>query len=760
MFKHVYFGLVLGSTLLGAVGLVQSFHTQGLTQKIAGVIGIGGAATALTTLALGIAYNNQNTDLEREFKDKLEDNNKLKDRELTGLKLQIDELKSRIKVLEIDKETNLKQISDLQEKLNAKAEEYLKIISTKDIKIKALQDVVDTRDTRIEDFLEKSREYTSTFFSKRYDDLDNLHRMLQRALDENTISPEMKESFIVRIGDIRNLKEELIDALKEIKDLKITSFNDVLAYIFKFDNKFLNVKTRWKDVKVREFKSENETLRTSLEASIPKSDARARIRGAMDEVDERITEKYEALLLNNNSIHSQLLDLLEQRNLVIDDLTKQNEELQKPLLATGKSDYAQVANRIAMYYYENYGYRLDVIQWEESETGYSVLYATRRNPGLTETELLPHNTREQLAAFTNSLQGTLPKFTFNYQHSTVTLEVILRKPAKKEQAKGDIDKIWVPVEKFENYVKNWERVRITAGSTGGKSPTAKNLALAIMKQRKGQGEIKLYDPQDGSKKDYWDMPKYGTTHADNVTGMEELCDLLDQRSKSKGDHPFVLYIFDEVDSTIAQERENNGYYYFRDKVTYSLKQASHQNIGAIYIGQACDASTIPGMSWSDWNNAVQLHIGANAGIWLDKAKTVTPEDKTKLLEQYRKIQEYCDRKNEELGLDIFTDPGAYRFALAVPLTGLPKFIQLPDFDTYDYYDVMTVAVATHNELISSVIEPIQEKVLSSDALLSVKCPHCDSTKNKKNGKDKATKSIQLYKCSDCGKGFSDNEVIS
>ena len=74
--------------------------------------------------------------------------------------------------------------------------------------------------------------------------------------------------------------------------------------------------------------------------------------------------------------------------------------------------------------------------------------------------------------------------------------------------------------KFESYVKRWERIRITAGSTGGKSPTAKNLALAIMNSRQGIWTIKLYDPQDGSKKDYWNMPKSGTSHADNLAGMK------------------------------------------------------------------------------------------------------------------------------------------------------------------------------------------------------------------------------------------------
>ena len=743
MFKQVYFGLVISSTLLGAVGLVQSVHTNGWTQKIALTLGIGGAATAFTSLGLGIAYDGKNNAVERDYEHKLEDNNRLKDREASNLKLEINELKSQMKALENDKNTYAKQISELQQKLNDKAEEYLKVVADKDLQIKTLQASVDAKDTRIEDFLEDCRTYTINFFSLRYNNLDAIQKALQKA----EVSEEVRRNFDKRLNDIAELKQELTDAIVEIKQLNITDFKVVLDYIFTFDNKFLNVKTRWKDGIVRDFKSENQLLRISLDESMPLPVAKERFRQGMDELDEKITEKYEALLLNNNSIHSQLLDLLKQRNLIIDDLRKENDELQKPLLAVGTSDYALAANRIATYYHQNYGYKLDVIHWIENETGYSILFATRRNPGLTEEMLLPHNTQEQLAAFTNSLQGTLPKFTFNYQHSTVTLDVTLRKPGKKDTSKDDIDKLWIPISKFESYVKNWERIRITAGSTGGKSPTAKNLALAIMKSRKGQGEIRLYDPQDGSKKDYWHMPKAGTSHADNVTGMEDLCNQLDHRTKWKGEHPFILYIFDEVDSTIAQERENNGYYYFRDKVTYSLKQASHQNIGAIYIGQACDASTIPGMSWSDWNNAVQLHIGANAGIWLDKAKTITSEDKTKLLEQYRKIQEYCDRKNQELGLDIFTDPGAYRFALVVPLTGLPKFIQLPDFDSYDYWDVMGDASPNPNDLISTVIQEAEEEASTLDALASVICPHCSSQNVRRDGKNRQGE--QLYSCKDC-----------
>ncbi|NEQ20305.1 MAG: hypothetical protein F6K28_13880 [Microcoleus sp. SIO2G3] len=426
--KQVYFGLLISSSLLGAVGLVQATHTNGWTQKIAATVGIGGAATALTSLGLGIAYDGKNRQVERDCERKLEENSRSKDREASNLKLEINELKSQIKVLETDKVTYFKEIGELQQKLNDKAEQYLKVVAERDLQIKTLQDAVDAKDTRIEDFLEDCRGYVSNFFSLRYNDIHNLQKLLENAYDNPDVSQEARKTFETRINDIRKLKVELTEELKVIKELDITDFGVILDHIFTFDNKFLNVKTRWKDVRSREIKAESKELRKSLDNSMPKDMALERFRAGMDEIDQRITEKYEALLLNNNSIHAQLLDLLEQRNLVIDDLTKQVEELQKPLLAMGTHSCALAANKVAFWYYEHLGYRLDFINWLETETGFTITFATRKNPGLTDTELLPGNTREHLAVLTGAMPGTLPNFEYNYQNCSVTLVVILRKP--------------------------------------------------------------------------------------------------------------------------------------------------------------------------------------------------------------------------------------------------------------------------------------------------------------------------------------------
>ncbi|MUG99819.1 hypothetical protein F7734_49130 [Scytonema sp. UIC 10036] len=741
---------VLVGSLLLCGGGIWSFTRTGnnpIQHTLALSIAVAGGTTAVGCVAFGALYGS-------EAEEKIRKANQKYESEISGNKYQVETAKRTLEDIRQEKlnlerqlekhlyESNFEiekrdtAIQILNQKVKTIEAEYL-------VKVQEINRKLETEDKRVEDFLINFKQAMFDSLTAKVESLEILYAEIERKLNDENFTA-VHPALAKRLQEIQNIYDKCNGILRKFEHLDISAYDVMLDYFWQITNDVSAVRVRYRN----SLNSATQQRKEELENQIINSVSKERAKATLKEYSDFQRKQLDDLILKvdeSNAEWKQLKDALlkdlETAHLEIDKLNQQIAELQKPLLAVGDSTYARTANRISMYYFDQYKYKLDVIQWDENETGYSILFATRRTAGLTEKELLPENTLEQLAAFTNCLQGTLPKFTFNYQHSTVTLDVTLRKPVKKEQAKGDIDKMWVPVERFETYVKNWERIRITAGSTGGKSPTAKNLALAIMKARKGEGEIRLYDPQHGSKKDYWDMPKRGTSHEHNVIGMGELCAELDRRTKHPSNHPFILYIFDEVDSTIAQDNGESGYYYFRNKVTYSLKQASHQNIGAIYIGQACDASTIPGMSWSDWNNAVQLHIGANAGIFIDKSKTIAPEDKTRLLEQYRKIQEYCDRKNEELGLDIFTDPSAYRFALAVPLTGLPKFIQLPDFDSYDYWEVMDkkeaeVSTNTQNSLISNILNEATttgDINTTKDFELNIKCPDCQTPNPKSKG---------------------------
>ena len=591
---------------------------------------------------------------------------------------------------------------------------------------------------------------------------------LSQGINQSELPEATRESLGNRLIDIKKLRSELVDAIAEIKTIDITSFKTVLDFIFEFDNKFLNVKVRWKDALVKKVKVESTSLKQALDDSMPKPVAFERFTAGMDEVDMRITEKYEALLLNNNSIHAQLLNLLEQRNLVINDLQQSNDslmrdvaELQKPLQAVGTSDYAVAANRVANYYYENYGYKLDVLNWVETEVGFNVLFATRRNPGLTETELLPHNTLEQLAAFTNALHGTLPKLDFNYQHSLLTLEIIHRKPAKKKSlSETDINKLWIPASKFEDTVKGWSRVRLTGGSESGKSPTAENLAVCILKNR--QGTAKLFNPQHDSVKNYWTIPVAGTSHTDSEKAIASLAKQVDARSNGQESRDaFQLYLFDEIDSTMSHTKGKKSV--IGSDVNFIIKQASHQNLGAIFIGQNANVSEYPGMDRSDWNSAVNVHIGSNAYDALTNSNLFTNEQKDLLKEKADKLSDFCSSKNDELMLDK-TDPNSYRFALVVEPNKKPYFIELPSFGTYTYNLVFnscsnttdSAAIAHTQQL--ETLEPLQNKdVLAAknsavSGYVGSSCPSCSSTNLKRNGKQNGS---QRYMCKDCGKHFTE-----
>lgn len=510
-----------------------------------------------------------------------------------------------------------------------------------------------------------------------------------------------------------------------------------------------------------ELNSEQESMIAALESAIEEANdkygkqvewtgvVKDRLEANVKGIAAEWVQTKDEMFKNYASDFQELLDALKQSvaeiqtyQVKIAELETQVTELSKPIQAYGDNAYSHAANDISNWYYQQ-GYNLDFWEWIETLIGYDLVYSIKKNPALSEQDLFGNNGKEQIAAFTNCLHGTEPKLDFNRQNSTLTLSVQLRKLAKKaplEKVAADVSKIWIPASKFESYVSKFERVRITAGSTGGKSPTAKNLALAIMKARKGQGEIKLYDPQDGSKKDYWNMPKVGTSHKDNFGGMKEVCNLIDSR-RHKASNEFVLYIFDEVDNTVTN-LDKGSQFEMVNLVKTSLKESSHANIGVIYIGQSCDANEIPMMTHSNWNNAVGLHIGTNSGSVIDRLQSITSEQKTNLLNQYHKIQAYCEAKNEELGLDIFTDPTAYRFALVVPLSGLPKFIQLPDFDSYDYSVVMSIN--TQNDQSININTTPKSEVKSDKQ----PCKYCGSINVKRNGKHPKT-GKQQYTCNDC-----------
>jgi predicted nucleic acid-binding Zn-ribbon protein len=162
-------------------------------------------------------------------------------------------------------------------------------------------------------------------------------------------------------------------------------------------------------------------------------------------------------------------------------------------------------------------------------------------------ELNEHS--DKLQALCHTLNA--PKFQLDPESGLIKVLAQLSKKPKADSS--DINKLWIPADKFEQIVKGWSRVRLTGGSESGKSPTAENLAVAILKNR--PGVAKLFNPQYDSVKNYWSIPTVGTSHNDSEKGITELSKRVDARSNGQeSKEVFELYIFDEVDSTMSHTK--------------------------------------------------------------------------------------------------------------------------------------------------------------------------------------------------------------
>jgi predicted RNA-binding Zn-ribbon protein involved in translation (DUF1610 family) len=342
------------------------------------------------------------------------------------------------------------------------------------------------------------------------------------------------------------------------------------------------------------------------------------------------------------------------------------------------------------------------------------------------------------------------------------MTVVVQFHKKPKADVKDIERLWIPAAKFEQTVKGWSRVRLTGGSESGKSPTAENLAVAILKNR--PGVPKLYNPQYDSVKNYWTLPVEGTSHTDSEKGIASLAKQVDARANGEESKTsFELSIFDEVDSTMSHTKGKKAV--IGGNVNFIIKQASHQNLGAIFIGQNANVSEYPGMDRSDWNSAVNIHIGANAYDAITNSNRFTSDEVNKLKQTADKITEFCNDKNTELGLEK-TDPQAYRFALVVEPNKKPYFIELPAFGTYTFDQLqqpqhVTPAMVTATPDTSrESLEPLKTRNTSASPLdiqsgyVGLACPSCNSTNRVKAGKYQGR---QRWQCKDCGKRYTDGE---
>ena len=207
----------------------------------------------------------------------------------------------------------------------------------------------------------------------------------------------------------------------------------------------------------------------------------------------------------------------------------------------------------------------------------------------------------------------------------------------REDLNGGIDTV-------TPYLIRFQRFRITGGSEAGKSPTAKNIALGLA--AKYQCTPILSNPQSYSNKNYWgnQFDVQARTHPEQFDLILHVADEVMERGTKSGDKPFKVYLFDELDSTVAYltTKEQKQ---LKAAILMIIKQASHQNICVLFMGQTSAANLIPGTTKSDWMSLVTVAIGNTGFDAITKSPALTAKRKGAMIERYELMMAKAEKLN-------------------------------------------------------------------------------------------------------------------
>lgn len=440
-------------------------------------------------------------------------------------------------------------------------------------------------------------------------------------------------------------------------------------------------------------------------------------------------------LENLNNLRENVSDLINQideKNLEIANLKSEINQNRKPLKWTlANSRELEIGNMIIDYFWKDgTGYYLDRSFHESDGYDCKLYFQIDRNPRqIVENEL--NERSEELQQFCRVLKPV----TFKYSGSKgLMVATVTLKERPKAEPLADISRICKPHTFFKAAVSGYERWRVTGGSQAGKSPTAQFIADAITAYSSKEVKVRLFNPQHGSKKDNWQYRAEGRNAEECLKGFKTLGDEIKYRqSKKLSTDTFDLFIFDELDSII----DEMGATKVKQPLRYAIKQASHQDVGIIIIGQSSAANVVSGMTWSDWNSTAQFHLGDNAKLFIENRWDKEPELRDEYLKQFATVRDFYQRKNDELGLTI-SDYGYFRFAFVAIPNQKAYFIEIPAF----IFEPVEKPEASAQ--LDEKIEPIAHAVRSTAQPTPENCPKCGST-------NLGTHGALRHKCKDCGK---------
>lgn len=556
-------------------------------------------------------------------------------------------------------------------------------------------------------------------------------RYLQRLTEYETC-----ESFAELLDIGMELQERIIDKCVELKVKAQTIIIRHLETLCSESIPYVDYETHIKDLTARA----GETIKQNQQAI-----ALEWVAANHQHIENYETEFTEVLTTGKYAL-ARMQQLESQLETIQAELT----ELRKPLRFTGSIDYAVAGNSIIEFYHKAYRYTLDAIAWQETETGYSLTFATARNPiFLTADMLHDKDNREQLAGLTNAL--SLPTFTPNYQSGLTTLEVQTRKAAKKPQ---EMPRGVKTADKFPELVSKWKRVRITGGSESGKSPTAENMIICMLLAQ--GGTVDFYDPMFDSVKNHRSIPAVGKSHADSILGLK---DYASRMATAPADKLYLAW-FDEIDTTLDENPKSAS------DLKAVLKQSSHKNSGLVITGQNANVRNLKGnFDRSDMNNFVCVHIGDNYKDAVTNSN-LSEAEQSQLMQKGDALKDWCIAQNDKYLLTT-EDPEAIRFALVLEPNKKGYYILLPEFGQYTYSQLqqidsgMLLTTVTASDAVDDAVRCNEQPSNPDDSVavslpvspyVGVACPKCKTGILRRIEKSRG---VNYYVCDSCRKKTSE-----
>ena len=451
----------------------------------------------------------------------------------------------------------------------------------------------------------------------------------------------------------------------------------------------------------------------------------------------------------------------------IEQLQKANAELQQPRRFAGLTSIDTIGNKIIAHFAEH-GIVLDALESVSIPIGFRLRFRfdrTEKFTRLTEQEFDKCCNERGLMGLSHAPLD----FAFDARNFIISVDIATGlngtvQPATVQTATEAIlaesgnDAAFralgcFPASDFETVIqeKFVPRVRVVAGSTGGKSPLMELIAVAIAKLN--HAELWLLNPLPGSPKDWFSVPGLVSPGNDGIAQEIEWLEtahkeLGERRENLGGSKKFIMVMADEVNA-LARDYENLGVVL---KDFYQL--SDHAAMGIITAGQGANVSGVSGgapkkngnagkLMEEDFQNATQVFTAQAAKVWLTK-------NHKDLLPKLAELEKLCTSLNESEGLSARPKPGtkivdrhAYRIALVVsPATDEPFFIQIP---AYSYYADKLNGVDFPKG--SAITAPHENQVALGLAANPDECPECGSSNTKVN---KSYKAHIKRVCGDCG----------